>query len=245
MTSCSPCHGADRKGNGLEVPGLQAVGKKFKKEEIAHIVAVGQGRMPSFQNQLSEDDRKAIVEFLVSGWGGRRVGGEHNDARDTARGKHSDFPYEPPYISKVWEKVEDSNGYPGIKPPWGTLNAIDLNTGEYKWKVPLGEYPELAKKGVPATGTESYGGPLATAGGLVFIAGTRDEKIRAFDQKDGKVLWDYQLPAGGFATPITYSIDGKQYVVIAAGGGRGLKTGASISLLLLSPGVRRGGAAGG
>jgi len=225
VTSCSPCHGADRKGNGLEIPGLQGIGKKLKKEDIAHIVAVGQGRMPSFQNQLSEQERTAIVEFLVSGWGGRRVGGEHNDAKDTVKGKPSDFPYVPPYISKVWEKVEDSNGYPGIKPPWGTLNAIDLNTGEYKWKVPLGEYPELAKKGVPATGTESYGGPLATAGGLVFIAGTRDEKIRAFDQKTGKMVWEYRLPAGGFATPITYSIDGRQYVVIAAGGGRGLKTG--------------------
>jgi len=224
VTNCSPCHGADRKGNGLEVPGLLSIAQKLKKEEIAHIVAVGQGRMPSFQNQLSSPDREAIIDFLVSGWGGRRVGGEHNDAKDTLKGKHSDFPYVPPYISKVWEKLEDSNGYPGIKPPWGTLNAIDLNTGDYKWRVPLGEYPELAKKGVPATGTESYGGPLATAGGLVFIAGTRDEKIRAFDQKTGKVVWEHQLPAGGFATPITYSIDGRQFVVIAAGGGRGLKT---------------------
>lgn len=131
----------------------------------------------------------------------------------------------PAYVSKVWQRFTDQDGYPGIKPPWGTLNAIDLNTGEYLWRVPLGEYPELTKKGIPITGTDSYGGPLVTAGGLVFIAGTKDERIRAFDKKTGKVVWEYQLPAGGFATPITYQIDGKQYVVIAAGGGRGQKIG--------------------
>ena len=128
-------------------------------------------------------------------------------------------------FKKKWERFTDQHGYPGIKPPWGTLNAIDLNTGEYLWRVPLGEYPELAKKGVPTTGTVSYGGPLVTAGGLLFIAGTKDEKIRAFDIKSGKIVWEYQLPAGGFATPVTYQVKGKQYIVIAAGGGRGQKLG--------------------
>jgi quinoprotein glucose dehydrogenase len=130
-------------------------------------------------------------------------------------------------VSKLWEKVTDSDGYPGIKPPWGTLNAIDLNTGDYLWRVPLGEFAELTKKGIAITGTESYGGPLATAGGLVFIAGTRDGKIRAFDRKRGNVVWQYQLPAAGFATPITYETNGKQYIVIAAGGARGLPAGGS------------------
>jgi len=105
------------------------------------------------------------------------------------------------------------------------MNAIDLKTGEYLWRVPLGEYPELAKKGIPQTGTDSYGGPLVTGGNLVFIAGTRDEKIRAFDKSNGKIVWEYQLPAGGFATPITYEVEGKQYLVIAAGGARGQKPG--------------------
>ncbi|HXO76718.1 MAG TPA: bile acid:sodium symporter, partial [Puia sp.] len=167
---------------------------------------------------------------------------EHNEGHDSSKVKKSDFPYIPPYISKVWEKLEDSDGYPGIKPPWGTLNAIDLNTGEYLWKVPLGEYPELAKKGIPTTGTESYGGPLVTAGGLIFIAGTRDEKIRAFDRRTGKVVWEYQLPAGGFATPITYIMEGRQYVVIAAGGGRGLKAGGSYIAFAL-PGATGAGIA--
>jgi quinoprotein glucose dehydrogenase len=112
----------------------------------------------------------------------------------------------------------DPNGYPAIKPPWGTLSAVDLSTGEYLWKVPLGEYPELTKKGIAITGTENYGGPIVTAGGLVFIAATKDERIRAFDKNSGKVVWEYQLPAGGFATPITYTSGGKQYIVIAAGG---------------------------
>ncbi|HKH60157.1 MAG TPA: PQQ-binding-like beta-propeller repeat protein, partial [Flavitalea sp.] len=129
------------------------------------------------------------------------------------------FPYAPPYILKSGlNRFFDPNGYPAIKPPWGTLNAVDLNTGEYLWKVPLGEYPELTKKGIPVTGTENYGGPIVTAGGLVFIAGTKDERIRAFDKSTGKVVWEYQLPAGAFATPITYRSGGKQYIVIAAGG---------------------------
>ncbi|MBC7759695.1 MAG: PQQ-binding-like beta-propeller repeat protein, partial [Phormidesmis sp. FL-bin-119] len=135
------------------------------------------------------------------------------------------FGFKPAFVNRVWKKLVDQDGYPGIKPPWGTLNAIDLNTGEFLWRVPLGEYPELTKKGIPITGTESYGGPVVTAGGLVFIAATKDERIRAFDKKTGKTLWQYQLPAGGFATPITYQVNGKQYVVIAAGGARGQKPG--------------------
>ncbi|HWB92572.1 MAG TPA: PQQ-binding-like beta-propeller repeat protein, partial [Puia sp.] len=221
VTNCSACHGADRKGNGHEIPELLHVGKRLKPAEIAGILKNGRGRMPSFQ-YLPEEQRAAIIDFLVSGRGGFRVAAEH---RDTAIGvARAPFPYTPPYISKVWDKLTDSDGYPGIKPPWGTLNAIDLKTGDYRWRVPLGEFPELTKKGVPVTGMESYGGPLVTAGGLVFIAGTRDEMIRAFDKNTGKVVWQYHLPAAGFATPITYMVDGVQYIAIAAGGGRGLRT---------------------
>ncbi len=130
----------------------------------------------------------------------------------------------PAYVSKTWQRFTDQNGYPGIKPPWGTLNAIDLNTGEYLWRVPLGEYPELTKKGTPITGTDSYGGPLVTAGGLIFIAGTKDEKdpcIRPENRQNG--LGSTSYPLAAFATPISYQINGRQYVVIAAGGGRGQK----------------------
>ena len=128
------------------------------------------------------------------------------------------------YRHKGYIQMRDQEGYPAIKPPWGVLNAIDLNQGTIAWQVPLGEYPELTKRGIPQTGTETFGGTIVTKGGLVFIAGTKDEKFRAFDKKTGKVLWEHKLPAGGYATPATYSVSGEQYVVIAAGGAGKLRT---------------------
>jgi quinoprotein glucose dehydrogenase len=219
IANCSACHGADRKGNGHEIPSLWNIGQRRRPEDIAAILRNGQARMPSFQ-QLTDQQRAAIINFLLNGRGGFRVNGQ----RTGTPAAKAPFPYIPAYTSRIWEKLTDSDGYPGIKPPWGTLNAIDLNTGEYRWRVPLGEFPELTKKGIPITGMESYGGPLATAGGLIFIAGTRDEMIRAFDKQTGKVVWQYHLPAAGFATPIAYEVDGVEYIAIAAGGGRGLKT---------------------
>jgi quinoprotein glucose dehydrogenase len=105
-------------------------------------------------------------------------------------------------------------------PPWGALNAVDLSTGEIAWRVPLGVFPELEARGIPATGTPNLGGSIVTAGGLVFIASTMDERMRAFDARDGKILWETKLPAAGYAAPATYlGGDGRQYLVIAAGGG--------------------------
>ena len=131
-----------------------------------------------------------------------------------------------PYDFVGYERWRDSAGYPAIKPPWGTLSAIDLNTGDYRWRIPLGEHPELSARGITGTGTEQYGGPIVTAGGLVFIAATSDERFRAFDKDTGKMLWETTLPGAGYATPSTYMVNGKQYVVIAAGGGKlGTKSG--------------------
>jgi quinoprotein glucose dehydrogenase len=129
-----------------------------------------------------------------------------------------------PYDHTGYIQFRDAEGYPAIKPPWGELNAINLNTGEFEWRVPLGEYPELTARGISQTGTETFGGTIVTAGGLVFIGGTKDERFHAFDNETGKLLWEHTLPAGGYATPATYMVNGRQYVVIAAGGAGKLGT---------------------
>ncbi|GAB3021694.1 outer membrane protein assembly factor BamB family protein [Spirosoma pulveris] len=236
-TNCAVCHAANEKSGGASqtaqaYPNLTDVGKRLTKEQIASILVTGRGRMPSF-GHLSADDREAIIRFLLKqetkpAATASASNDLHSSVVNTPTAEGADFPYSPPYLNNGNTQFRDQDNYPAIKPPWGTLNAINLNTGEYLWQVPLGEYPELTKKGIPPTGTENHGGPIVTAGGLVFIAATYDEKIRAFDRKTGKIVWEYTLPAGGFATPITYMVNGKQYIVIAAGGTRyGLKPGGS------------------
>jgi quinoprotein glucose dehydrogenase len=148
--------------------------------------------------------------------------------------KVGDRPRNGPYVSTGYRKFLDHEGYPAIKPPWGVLNAIDLNTGEFAWRVPLGEHVELTSRGIPRTGTETFGGSIVTAGGLVFIAGTKDERIHAFDKQTGRLLWEHPLPAGGYATPSTYQVNGHQYVVIAAGGAGKLETKAGDAFLAFS-----------
>jgi len=170
--------------------------------------------MPSF-GALSEHDKRSVIEYLT----GKRVG-PLASLRADSRAARSRYEF------VGYERWRDSSGLPAIKPPWGTLSAIDLNSGLYLWRIPLGEHPELTARGIPPTGTEQYGGPIVTAGGLVFIAATQDGKFRAFDKSTGQMLWQTDLPAAGYATPSTYSVKGKQYVVIAAGGGKlGTKSG--------------------
>ncbi|MEZ2334367.1 PQQ-binding-like beta-propeller repeat protein [Mucilaginibacter sp. RCC_168] len=226
--NCIACHGPELKGNGSSYPSLVNIGKKYKEEQISQIIANGRNMMPSFK-QIPPADKKALLAFLLKLPDAKavKIMAKEPSANHTASTKTEQKAVdEVPYTMTGYNRFLDKDGYPGIKPPWGTLNAIDLTSGKLLWKVPLGEYAELTKKGIPATGTENYGGPLVTKGGLVFIAATKDEKIRAFDKKTGKVLWEAQLPAAGYATPATYSIDGKQYVVIACGGGKiGSKSG--------------------
>ncbi len=212
--NCGACHGADRQGNhDGSYPSLVGVNNRLSTDAIHQVLQKGRGLMPSFSH-ISEGQRKAIVDFLV-----RKPSAAPPPPQ---RGNVVRSPYQHTGYNRWYDKA----GYPVSTPPWGTLTAIDLNTGEHRWQVPLGEYTELTKKGIPPTGTDNYGGPVATAGGLLFIAATRDEQFRAIDRSTGKTLWQVPLPAAGFATPATYSVGGKQFVVIACGGGKlGRKSG--------------------
>ena len=224
---CISCHGADLKGNGSTIPALLNLEKKYNELQARSIISNGRNMMPAFKS-IPDGEKKALLTFLLKlpekeATGPAGSGG----IQQKAVADKNILPL-PPYTMAGYNRFIDKNGYPGIKPPWGTLNAIDLSSGKLLWKVPLGEFAELTKKGIPITGTENYGGPLVTKGGLVFIAATKDEKIRAFDKKTGKVVWQAQLPYAGYATPAAYEIDGKQYIVIACGGGKiGSKSGDS------------------
>lgn len=208
MAFCAGCHGGDRSGDGRNIyPPLTGLEEKMSKAEILTLLETGRGAMPAF-NVLDDESKNALIDFLLS-----------TATTDNAL-LASDKALGIPYSHTGYNRFYDPEGYPAVKPPWGTLNAIDLNKGEIKWQVPLGEFPELTARGIPPTGTENYGGPIVTAGGVVFIGASQDEKFRAFDAKNGEILWETQLPAGGYATPATYEVDGRQYVVIACGGGK-------------------------
>ncbi|MFA6946638.1 MAG: PQQ-binding-like beta-propeller repeat protein [Pedobacter sp.] len=217
---CISCHGPELKGSGSEYPSLLNLKKKYTMPRLSQVLQQGRNRMPSFK-YVPEVDRNALMAFLLeTESGSKSVKNPENDAKS----KEDQIPY----VMTGYNRFVDKDGYPGIKPPWGTLNAVNLNSGKLLWKVPLGEYAELIKRGMKPTGTRNYGGPVVTKGGLVFIAATLDEKIRAFDKNSGKLLWEARLPAAGYATPATYMIDGKQYLVIACGGGKlGTKSGDS------------------
>jgi len=230
LANCAVCHGVDLRGSGNKTyPSLLDMDKRLQKQDVVDIMQTGKGMMPSFQH-ISEFRRNAIISFL---WKEdvleEKEPDLHNrpattDEKETSPG----FPYVAPYVNNGQVQFRTPDGYPAVKPPWGTLSAVDLNTGDYLWQIPLGEFAELTEKGIPPTGTENHGGPIVTAGGLLFIGAAQDELFRAIDKNSGKTLWQYKLPAGGFATPATYEVGGKQYIVIAAGGTKyGLRSGGS------------------
>ena len=222
---CLSCHGVDQKGNGATIPDLSNLDQRLNAKQVRTVIDNGRNMMPAFKG-IDEEEKRAIIAFLLK-VPEKEATEPVNKVSKPATAAETKLP-QVRYEMAGYDRFIDKDGYPGIKPPWGTLNAINLETGKLLWKVPLGEYAELTKKGIPVTGTENYGGPLVTKGGLVFIAATKDEKIRAFDKNTGKVVWEAQLPAAGYATPATYEIDGKQYVVIACGGGKiGSKSGDS------------------
>ena len=206
--SCASCHGVDRRGRD-RAPSLIGLDTRLTVEQLEQLLAHGRGFMPSFA-KLSEFEKCGIIAYLL---------GKPCTARP-GRGMPSVQGLPPPYEFAGYERWRDSTGLPAIKPSWGTLSAIDLNTGEYRWRIPLGEFAALTARGIPVTGTEQYGGPIVTRGGLVFIAATQDATLRALDKSTGRVVWEAMLPAPGYATPSTYAVRGRQFVVIAAGGGK-------------------------
>jgi quinoprotein glucose dehydrogenase len=204
--NCAGCHGDDRKGTAAG-PSLENIIARRSRAQIAQITREGTGRMPAFGAVLDNATVNDLVNYLVTG----------HDIAATA----STNPFYLKYRSVGFDIFLDHEGYPGIKPPWGTLNAIDLNAGTIRWTIPFGEYPKLAAKGVRNTGTDNYGGAIVTENGLLIIAATTyDNKLRVFDKRTGKLLWQTVLPAAGNATPSTYMVNGRQYIVIACGGGK-------------------------
>lgn len=212
MANCSTCHGADHKGTAA-APNILGAGRKYSTSELLTLINEGRRTMPGFK-YLSDADKASLVKHI------KAISESSVDSQWIAPPV--------PYALSGLTKMITSEGVPAINPPWGTLSAIDLNSGEIVWRKPLGEYPQLKAKGIPATGTENYGGPVVTAGGLVFIAAASDAKLRAFDKTTGEILWEGDLPTSAFTTPCVYEIDGKQFIVVSCGGGKlGAKSGDS------------------
>jgi quinoprotein glucose dehydrogenase len=223
LKECALCHRDDLKGTPPHIPSLVGIGARRSPEELTRVIRQGTGRMPGHPS-LPPESIGALVEYLRTGQDPRSSQPTPAESKQASASPTAPSRARSPgqmYRFTGYRKFLDPEGYPATAPPWGTLNAIDLDTGEYAWKIPFGEYPELVAQGLNETGSENYGGPIVTGGGLLFIAATNfDRKFRAFDKDTGRLLWETTLPFSGNATPATYEVYGRQFVVVPAGGGK-------------------------
>lgn len=211
LRHCAGCHRDDRRGTPPSIPALTAL--TLSAERLSSTIRNGVGRMPAFAS-IQAEQMALLVDYLRDTPG-------HGDPAPDGAPRGATPPSPSGFRFTGYKKFLDPDGYPATAPPWGTLTAIDLNTGDFAWRIALGEYPELAANGVTGTGTENYGGSIVTAGGVLFIGATNfDRKFRAFDASDGRLLWQTTLPYAANTTPSTYEADGHQYVLVAAGGGK-------------------------
>jgi len=238
MNYCANCHGRDKKGVDPVYPSLVDLQNRMTKEVALAKIIQGTGRMPAFSSILKEKE-EAIIAYLYEIRNTRSSQKEadlfeiHTNRLSVKEPEIEKSDTASVYLNVTpFSHFRDIEGHPAIKPPWGALNAINLNTGEYEWKIILGNHPELQEKGVPPTGSEGSGGPIVTAGGLVFIGSTRDKKFRAFDKDTGNLLWETVLPGVANATPCTYSSNGKQFIAISVSGNEENPAGYIVSFAL-------------
>ncbi|MEP6594417.1 MAG: c-type cytochrome, partial [Ginsengibacter sp.] len=226
MTYCVSCHKENREGDEPLYPSLIDIEMRMTKKEALNKIKQGGARMPAFAGILNGQE-EAIISFLFDRKKKNFLPKEavlseiknnissHIEVVDVNR-KNDTFSS---YLNlNAYAQFKDINGNPSIRPPWGTLNAINLNTGEYEWKISVGNNAQLQEKGAGITGLWSSPGPIVTAGGLVLLGGTKDKKFFAFDKTTGKLLWETILPGRGSSTPSTYMIDDKQYIALSAEG---------------------------
>lgn len=241
MTYCAGCHGVDKNGNGLQNPSLVKISERKNKESILNKIRHGGGRMPSFADILKETEEEAIIAYLdenknksASVTDDNLLEIQRNElAVKNGKKEGNTEDSATRYLNvTAYRSFKDKDGNPGIKPPWGTLNAINLNTGEYEWKIPVGNIEKLQKENDPITGSQSMTGPIVTSGGLVFLGGMRDKKLLAFDKKTGNLLWQIVLPGMATSNPSTYMCNGKQFIAVSVSGNKENEGGSVMSFAL-------------